>query len=547
MRSLLYRLDHGQLTMDQRTVVVLDEASMTADVDLARLLLSAERASSRVVIVGDHRQLAAVGPGGALHAVLERHPEIVTALRENLRQRDPAERAALDHLRAGDLTHAVGFYAANRRIHTAPTRTEALAAMVDAWATDTVGGHDTLMLAWRRATVADLNRLARVRAEQLGWLTGADLVTRDGRGYAVGDPVVTLAPNHQRELVTSQRGTVIAIDRQASTLTILADHGRRVILSGAALDNDHLDHGYALTVHREQGATADRTRYLAEGGRRELAYVALSRARGPSMVHAVADNLGQAVEDITHDWSTDRNQQWITRTAGVGVDRSIRTLPEDPETRRARLVAELEALERHAPPDVMAELRAARRDLDRLRRDRQDLTRGTGRWQHPLTGRASRQLDQSRRERQHAHLLMDRPVIGRWERNRWRRIDRSAVRTEALAEQEWATHAKPVAEHLDRKITRTERHVAELESQAGFRQRWLNEHPELARRTEYTQRELQRIHAPASVELLDHVDPVMQEPVGASPSLERPDVARIRERLDRLEHQRGIDPPALSL
>ena len=95
MRSLLWRLDHGQVTLDQRTVVVLDEASMTADVDLARLLLGVERAGSKLVIVGDHRQLAPVGPGGALQAVLERHPDIVTVLNQNLRQRDPAERAAL--------------------------------------------------------------------------------------------------------------------------------------------------------------------------------------------------------------------------------------------------------------------------------------------------------------------------------------------------------------------------------------------------------------------------------------------------------------------
>jgi hypothetical protein len=43
-------------------------------------------------------------------------------------------------------------------------------------------------------------------------------------------------------------------------------------------------------MHRQQGATSDRTHYLAEGGGRELAYVALSRARQASIVHAVADS-----------------------------------------------------------------------------------------------------------------------------------------------------------------------------------------------------------------------------------------------------------------
>ena len=548
LRSLLWRLDHGQVTLDQRMVVVLDEASLTADIDLARLLLCVERAGTKVVIVGDHRQLAPVGPGGALQAVLDRHPDVLTVLNQNLRQRDPAERAALHHLRAGNLETAIAFCATHRRIHIAPTRTETLAAMVDAWATDTAAGHEALMLAWRRTSVADLNRLARVRAEQLGWLTGPDLEAPGGRGYAVGDAVVTLAPNHQGELVTSQRGRVVAVDQRARTLTVCTDDGRRVTLTGDALDVDHLDHGYALTVHRAQGATVDRTHYFAEGGGRELAYVAMSRARGPSIVHAVADDLDQAIEDIAHDWSLDRNQRWITRTATVGIDPAIPTPPDDPEARRARLVAELEALERHAPPDVTAELTAACADLDRLHQSRDDLTRGAGRWQHTSAGWAARQLDQAHRERQHAQLWINRPDIGRRERHRWRRVAQSAADPEARARQDWTAHGEPVAQDLDRKITRAEHRVAELECHARFRRRWLAEHPELARRIQHARRELQCLHDPIGAELLDRLNAVLSPAISdISQGPDRPDIARIRAHLDRLEHQRGIDPPSLSL
>jgi AAA domain len=528
MRSLLWRLDHGQLTLDRRTVVVLDEASMTADVDLARLLLGAERAGTKLVIVGDHRQLAPVGPGGALHAMLERHPDIVTVLNHNLRQRDPAERAALHHLRAGNLGTAIGIYASNGRIRIAPTRTETLVAMVDAWAADTAAGHDTLMLAWRRASVADLNRLARVRAEQAGWLTGPDLRTPGGRGYAVGDLVVVLAPNHEGELVTSQRGRVIAINQHAKALTMLTDDGRHVTLAGAAaLDRDHLDSGYALTVHREQGDTADRTHYLGEGGGRELAYVAMSRARGPSIVHAVADDLDQAIEDITHDWSLDRNQQWITRTATIGDDTAIQTLPDDPETRRVRLTAELDALQRQAPPDVTAELAAARAGLDRLHRSRGDLTRGAGRWQHTPAGRAAHQLDQARRQREHAEHWMGLPHVGRCERHRWRRVAQAAAGVETRARQAWTVHGEPVAQALDRKITRAEHRVSELESHARFRRRWLAEHPELARHIQRTRRELQRLHDPIGAKLLGRLDAAIPPAISAiTPGADRSDVGR---------------------
>jgi conjugative relaxase-like TrwC/TraI family protein len=549
VRSLLWRLDHGQVTLDQRSVLVLDEASLTADVDLARLLLAVNRARGRLVIVGDPRQLAPVGPGGALQALMERHPDIVTVLNQNLRQREPAERVALHQLRAGNVQAAVGFYAASGRIRIAPTRTETLAAMVDAWAADTTAGRDTLMLAWRRSSVADLNRLARVRAEQLGWLTGPDLDTPDGRSYAVGDPVVALAPTHDGQLLTSQRGRVVAINQRAQTLTIATDDRRRVTLRGEALDADHLYHGYALTVHREQGATADRSHYLAEGGGRELAYVAMSRAREPSIVHAVADDLAQAIDDISHDWSHDRNQQWITRTAtAVGVDSAIRAVPEDPDARGARMLAELEALERHAPPDVTAELAAARADLDRLRRSRDDLVRGTGHWHHTPGGRAARDLEHARRRRQHAEHWMDLPHVARRDRHRWHRVAQSAARTEARAKRAWTSYGQPAVEQLDRRITRAEHRVAELETDALFRRRWRAEHPELDRRLQHAQRELRRLDDPRGVELQERLESLLRPyPDRVTQDVERADTARVRQHLDRLQHSREIEPPGLSL
>ena len=91
--SLLWRIDHGQAHLDSRTVVVCDEAGMTDDPDMLRLLSETEAAGSKLIIVGDHRQLGAVGPGGSLQALVARHQGSVHALRENVRQADPEERA----------------------------------------------------------------------------------------------------------------------------------------------------------------------------------------------------------------------------------------------------------------------------------------------------------------------------------------------------------------------------------------------------------------------------------------------------------------------
>jgi hypothetical protein len=302
-------------------------------------------------------------------------------------------------------------------------------------------------------------------------------------------------------------------------------------------------------VHRQQGATADRTHYLAEGGGRELAYVAMSRARGPSIVHAVADDVAQAIEDITHDWSLDRNQQWITRTATtVGVDPAIRPLPERPDARRARLLAELKTLERHAPPNVTAELAATRAAFDRLRRSRDDLFRGAGRWHHTPAGRAARDLDQARRQRQHAEHWTDLRHVGRRERHRWRRVGQSAARAEARAQQDWISHGQPAVEQLDHRITRAEHRVAELETDARFRRRWLAQHPELDRRLQHAQRELRRIDDPIGVDLDERLESFrLPSPDRVTQGVETAGITQIRQHLDRLQHSREIEPPGLSL
>ncbi len=310
--SLLWRLDHGQIRLDDRTVVVIDEAAMTADADLLRLVTAVEAARAKVVLVGDPRQLSSIGPGGAVASLLDRHPGLLTALDRNVRQRDPSERAALAQLRDGSVERAVDWYLSRGRTSLSPNRTEVLAGMIDAWAADVAAGHDTVLLAWRRDDVRDLNRLARDLARDQGRVLGRDLVASGGRHYAAGDHLVVLAPLPDHQLVTSERLTVTAVDRINYRIAAQTRDGRDVVLSGKAIDADHLDHGYALTVHRAQGAIYDRSHVLAAGGGRELAYVALSRARQTTTLHTIADDPDQARHDLTLDWTLDQNQNWVT-------------------------------------------------------------------------------------------------------------------------------------------------------------------------------------------------------------------------------------------
>src|SRR5207244_5781540 len=112
------------------------------------------------------------------------------------------------------------------------------------------------------------------------------------------------------KVVTSERGVVEAVDPRHRALTVRMGDGRPERTAGEELGKDRLAHGYAITVHRSQASTVDIAHRLEDGGGRSLAYVSMSRAREANTVHVVADDLDQAVEDLTRDWSADRRARW---------------------------------------------------------------------------------------------------------------------------------------------------------------------------------------------------------------------------------------------
>jgi len=107
LASLNWRIAHNSLQLSPRHVAVLDEAAMTDDAALLAFLEAARETGTKVVAVGDHRQLGSVAPGGGFEALVNRFGAAVHVLRENVRQVDPGERATLDNLRSGDVEAAV--------------------------------------------------------------------------------------------------------------------------------------------------------------------------------------------------------------------------------------------------------------------------------------------------------------------------------------------------------------------------------------------------------------------------------------------------------
>jgi conjugative relaxase-like TrwC/TraI family protein len=505
--SLLWRLDHGRLTFDASTVIVHDEAGMATDADTLRLLVAAELTGAKVVMVGDHRQLGSVGPGGSLRALLERHRPAVHVLRENVRQRDPGERTALAHLRAGDVARAVAWYAEHDRIVTAPTRDDALDAVVDAWATDVERGVDAAMYAWRRANVEELNRRARERMAAAGRLSGPELVAPGGRSYADGDRVVILAPSADSELVTSERGQVIAVDPAAGTLVARMDDNRLQPFAPEDTTVDRLAHGYAVTVHRSQAATVDSTHRYEDGGGRELSYVAMSRARESSHVYVVADDLDQAVEDLVRDWSEQRRVRWAidtgTPSPGLALERPPHAMPPDSALRLARLRAERNAVEAAIPSDPRPLLRRLESQLAELHQAQRDLEPGWAHYPSTPGGEAARALTKARSKRLQAEEFARMDRMDWRSRRYWRRSAREWGEQELAAEGRYDRVAGPELERLCREVDHLEDRRSRLTHQLEVREEWLSSHPEAARRLEHLDWDLARAERAAAPSITD--------------------------------------------
>ena len=401
------------------------------------------------------RQLAAVGPGGALAALLERRPELVVTLDANVRQHDPAERKALAELRDWSVPRAVAWYARHDRIHVTPNRVDTLVAMSDAWAADVAAGDDTALLAWRRQDVADLNRLARQRWDELGQLTGDDVKVVGGHHYAAGDRVVALAPNPDAGIVTSEPLTVLAAEEKG--LTLRTSDGRAVKVTGEGVDAEHLDYGYAVTVHRAQGATYDRVHVLAAGGGRELGYVAMSRARDHTTIHASADDYAQAVEDLQVDWGVARHQRWVTDTPARPGRHPIPERFQPARPLRGPDVPERSLAERRAD---------AQRRLIELHDDLDALLAGTGRWADTPAGaaasahdRATAALDEARRD------ATDPAATRRQRRAASKQLPALTATMDAAAEQ-WTAVGEPAADSLEADMRQTERQLRRLSTKA---------------------------------------------------------------------------------
>ena len=287
----------GRGLLGRGDVFVIDEAGMVGSRQLARFVIEAEMRGAKIVLVGDHEQLQAIGAGAPFRAIAERvgHAELA----DIRRQREGWQREASVAFATHKTAKGLGAYRDRGALHLAAGRDEARGAIVRDYLGDQEARPDgsRVAMAHRRVDVRAINADIRValqdshrlgRGEEGGELT---FQTHDGRrSFAPGDRIVFLENNRGLGVKNGMLATLEVVE-PGRLLAKLDGRGGESI-SVPMGDYQAIDHGYATTIHKTQGATVDRSFVLASGTMdRHLTYVAMTRHRDGVKLYAAEDEF----------------------------------------------------------------------------------------------------------------------------------------------------------------------------------------------------------------------------------------------------------------
>jgi conjugative relaxase-like TrwC/TraI family protein len=296
--KLLGDVRDGRLRITDRTVIVCDEAAMVGTRDLARLIDLTDRTDAKLVLVGDPKQLPPIEAGGLYPALKTRLG--AARLVENRRQRDDDERQVTLDLRRGRTQRAVTRLERAGRLTLDTDPDVLLDQMVVDWAAAKTDGVDAVMIALTHDAVTELNQRARTHLAAEGRLGETVAQIEDtGTEYAIGDTVVCLRNDRRLGVRNGDLATVIAATDNG---VVIERAGERIELPVGYLADGHLDHGYALTVHKAQGATYDvALLYGDEHLYAEAGYTALTRGRDANRAYVIVvpqDDWSLSVESL---------------------------------------------------------------------------------------------------------------------------------------------------------------------------------------------------------------------------------------------------------
>ncbi|MGJ8534136.1 MAG: AAA family ATPase [Alphaproteobacteria bacterium] len=292
--------NNGFNQLQRGDVLVIDEAGMVGTRQILRFFKEARLRGAKLVLVGDPEQLQPINAGTPFRDILK---QIENAeLTEIRRQKENWQRQATRDFAQNKTAAALKAYADRGAVEQHDRKSDAITALMQDYMADFElrgASASRLALAYRRKDAHALNQAVRKARQSGGELVDEKLFkTNHGpRAFAAGDRIIFTKNDTSLGVKNGTLGTVEKFDEYS--LTVLLDgngQGRTRNLTFSPKQYASIDHGYATTIHKSQGATVDHTFVLSSGKMdRHLTYVAMSRHRDTAKLY-VDNSLPQMMK-----------------------------------------------------------------------------------------------------------------------------------------------------------------------------------------------------------------------------------------------------------
>ncbi len=286
-------------------VIVIDEVSMV-DVPVMAALLQAVPDPARLLLVGDVEQLPSVGPGHVLGDIIRAGIAPVERLQQVHRQAEGSQIVTNAHrvnrgkeLKFGSSAAGGDFLFASCDV--ADTASRFVVRLVAELIPERYGRRpdEIQVLTPMRKTVLGTEYLNQALQGRLNG-QGQPLPVRGEVPYAVGDRVMQVENNYEKDVYNGDIGTILTYDPE-ERLVWIEMSGQRVSYGLSELGQ--LRHAYAVTIHKSQGSeypvvvipVTFQHRIML---RRNLLYTAITRAKNlvvlvgerRALQHAIAND-----------------------------------------------------------------------------------------------------------------------------------------------------------------------------------------------------------------------------------------------------------------
>jgi Ti-type conjugative transfer relaxase TraA len=274
-----YAWREGHERLGGRDILVIDEAGMVGARQMNRVVGKARSAGAKVVLVGDTEQLQAIEAGAPMRKIAEEIGKVTIA--EIRRQQEPWQRQATVDFATGKTKEGLKAYQERGFIHEHDTQKDAMDSVVEAWDKFRKEHPEKtqIMMAFKRVDVREMNKRARAKRRADGELGKKEITVETERGereFSPGDRVYFLKNDRSLGVKNGSLGSIVMLKDHEAEIRLDGPGYRSVVV---AFDQyNHLDHGYAATLHKGQGATVDQAHVMASKlFDRHTAYVGMTR------------------------------------------------------------------------------------------------------------------------------------------------------------------------------------------------------------------------------------------------------------------------------